>query len=153
MLVRLVAPLSLKDVLHLSFYPVGAGIFAGAAFALVASAVVAALIAVGFIPDIKFDFSQWALGEGLSCNAFDRIVFDCLKERSLLYTIVVAGLGDGYTNLKFPFGYISYIRPTIRTIGNVRFGSLADISSELAMSALPLKADMLSVEIDVRFVP
>ena len=75
--------------------------------------VVAALIAVGFIPDIKFDFSQWALGEGLSRNAFDRIVFDCLKERSLLYTIVVAGLGDGYTNLKFPFGYISYIRPTI----------------------------------------
>ena len=95
LLVRLVEPLSLKDVLHLSFYPIGAGIFAGAAFALVASAVVAALIAVEFIPDIKFDFSQWALGEGLSRNAFDRIVFDCLKERSLLYTIVVAGLVMG----------------------------------------------------------
>ena len=39
--VRLVAPLSFKDVLHLSFYPIGAGVFVGAAFALVASGVVA----------------------------------------------------------------------------------------------------------------
>jgi hypothetical protein len=30
-----------------------------AAFALVASAVVAFLVATGFIPDVKFDFSQW----------------------------------------------------------------------------------------------
>ena len=102
-LIRLVAPFSLKDVLHLLLYPIGAGVFAGAVFALVASAVVAALIAVGFIPDIKFDFSQWG-PEGLSRNAYDRLVIDCLKERSLLYTIVVAGVGDGYTNLKFPFG-------------------------------------------------
>jgi hypothetical protein len=36
-LVRLVAALSLREVLHPSFYPIGAGIFAGAAFALVAS--------------------------------------------------------------------------------------------------------------------
>jgi hypothetical protein len=54
LLVRLVAPLSLKDVLHLSFYPIGAGVFAGAVFALVASAV----IAVGYIPTIKYDFTQ-----------------------------------------------------------------------------------------------
>ena len=38
---------------------------------------------------------------------------DCLKERSLLYIILASGLGDGYTNLKAPFGTISYIRPTI----------------------------------------
>src|SRR5262249_40418494 len=76
LLVRLVAPLSFKDVLHLSFYPVGAGVFAGAAFALTASAVVALLVAVGFIPDIRFDFSQYALAEGLSRNAFDRLVDD-----------------------------------------------------------------------------
>ena len=37
---------------------------------------------------------------------------------------------------------------------DVRIGSLADISERyLAMSALPPKADMLSLGIDVRFVP
>ena len=50
LLVRFVAPLSLKDVLHLSFYPIGAGVFTGAAFALLASAVVGLLVAVGYIP-------------------------------------------------------------------------------------------------------
>ena len=43
LLVRLIAPLSLKDVLHLSLYPLGAGVFAGAALALVASLVVAVI--------------------------------------------------------------------------------------------------------------
>ena len=37
----------------------GAGVFTGAASALVASAVVGLLVAVGYIPEIKFDFSQW----------------------------------------------------------------------------------------------
>jgi hypothetical protein len=31
LLVRFVSPLSFKDVLHLSFYPIGAGVFTGAA--------------------------------------------------------------------------------------------------------------------------
>ena len=35
----------------------------------------------------------------------------------------------------------------------VRYGSLADIASELGMSALPLKADVLIVGINVRYVP
>lgn len=43
--------LSLKELLHLSFYPLGAGVFAGAAFALAASAVVQLLVAVGYISD------------------------------------------------------------------------------------------------------
>jgi hypothetical protein len=111
LLVRLVVPLPFKDVLHLSFYPLGAGIFAGAVFALVASAVVALLVAVGFIPDIKSDFSQWR--EALSLNAYYRVAFDCQKERSLLFTIFAAGIGDGFINLKAPFGNISFIRPTI----------------------------------------
>ena len=59
LLVRLVAPLSFKDVLHLAFYPIGAGVFTGAAFALVASAVVALLVAAGYVPEIKYDFTQW----------------------------------------------------------------------------------------------
>ena len=135
LLVRLVAPLPFKDVLHLSFYPIGAGVFAGAVFALVASAIVALLVAVGFIPDIKFDFSQ--VGEGLSRNAYDRLVTDCLKERSLLYIILASGLGDGYTNLKAPFGTISYIRPTITllylVIAGLIFMALWTVESRLCL--------------------
>ena len=37
LLLRPVAPLSLKNVLHLALFPIGAGVFAGAAFTLVAS--------------------------------------------------------------------------------------------------------------------
>src|SRR5206468_11938605 len=59
LLIRFVAPLSFKDVLHLSFYPIGAAVFAGAAFALVTAAVVALLVAVGYIPQIKHDFTNW----------------------------------------------------------------------------------------------
>jgi hypothetical protein len=55
LLVRLVATLSFKDVLHLSLYPIGAGVFTGAALALMASAVVAALVAVGYLPEIIYD--------------------------------------------------------------------------------------------------
>jgi hypothetical protein len=113
LLVRLVAPLSFKDVLHLSLYPIGAGVFVGAVFALVASAVVRSLVDVGYIPDINHDFSQWGLGEGLSRDAFDSLVSDSLKESSLLYTILAGRLGDGYSNVKYPFGHISNIRPLI----------------------------------------
>ena len=38
---------------------------------------------------------------------------DCLKESSLLYTIVAAGLGDGYSSVKYPFGHVSNIRPIV----------------------------------------
>jgi hypothetical protein len=63
LLARLVATLSFKDVLHLSLYPIGAGVFTGAALALMASAVVAALVAVGYLPDINYDRSQWGGSE------------------------------------------------------------------------------------------
>ena len=39
--------------------------------------------------------------------------YDCLKEKSLGFTIVAEGLGESYTNLKSPFGIIAYLRPTI----------------------------------------
>ena len=38
-------------------------------------------------------------------------------------------------------------------LSNVRYGSLADISGGLGMSALPPKADMLIVGINVCYVP
>jgi len=112
LLVRLVAPLSFKDVLHLSFYPIGAGIFAGAVFALVASAVVALLVATGSIPDIKFDFSQWG-DQQQGMAVFKRVLYDCLKGESLLYTVVASGFQEAYTNLKPPIDDISYLRPLI----------------------------------------
>jgi hypothetical protein len=82
LLVRLVTPLSLKEVLHLSFHPVGAGIFTGAAFALVAAAVVALFVAIGTIPDIKYDFTQWG-GAEQGIAVFKRALDDCLKKESL----------------------------------------------------------------------
>ena len=115
LLVRLVAPLSFKDVLHLSFYPIGTGVFVGAAFALVASAVVRSLVDVGYIPDIRFDFSQW--GEGQQILAvMKRVLYDCLKNESLAFTVVASGLEEAYTNLRPPIDDISYLRPVIAVL-------------------------------------
>lgn len=112
LLVRLVAPLSFKDVLHLSFYPIGAGIFTGAAFALVASAVVGLLVATGYIPEIKYDFTQWRDLEQLTA-VMNRAFHDCVKQESLVYAILATGLQEAYTNLKPPIDSISYLRPII----------------------------------------
>ena len=114
-LVSRVAPLSLKDVLHLSFYPIGAGVFAGAAFALVASAVVGLLVAVGYIADIKYDFTQW----GEERQLFEvnmQALRDCQKEHSLAYTILASGLQEAYEGLKDPFDELSWLRPTITVL-------------------------------------
>ena len=115
LLVRLVAPLSFKDVLQLSFYPIGAGVFVGAAFALVASVAVRSLVDVGYIPDIRFDFSQW--GEEQQMLAVNkRVLYDCLKNESLLFTVVASGLEEAYTNLRPPIDAISYLRPVITVL-------------------------------------
>jgi hypothetical protein len=115
LLVRLVAPLSFKDVLHLSFYPIGAGVFTGAAFALVAAAVVSLLLDVGYIPEIKYDFTQWGKMEQMLAVS-RRAVYDCLKGESLVYTVLVTGLQEAYTNLKPPIDSIAYLRPTIAVL-------------------------------------
>jgi hypothetical protein len=114
LLIRFVAPLSFRDVLHLSLYPVGAGILTGAVFALVASTVVALLVAVGGIPEIKYDFSQWeAAQEG---ELYKRVVRDCLQGESLTYTIVATGLQIAYEDLKSPIDELSYLRPVITVL-------------------------------------
>jgi hypothetical protein len=115
LLVRLVAPLSFKDVLHLSFYPIGAGVFTGAVLALVASAVVALLVDVGFIPEIKFDFTQWGGAEQM-IPVNKRALHDCLKGESLTYTILATGLQAEYNDLKPPIDTISYLRPIITVL-------------------------------------
>jgi hypothetical protein len=115
LLMRFVTALSFRDVVHLSFYPLGAGVFAGAAFALAASAIVALLMATGFIPDIKFDFSQWG-DEQQYAAVFKRVMYDCLKGESLLYTVVASGFQEAYTNLKPPIDTISYLRPLIAVL-------------------------------------
>ena len=112
LVVRLVAPLSFKDVLHLSLYPIGAGVFTGAAAALVASMVVGLLVAVGYIPEIKYDFTQFGgMDQLIAVN--NRALHDCLKAESLLYTILATGMQEAYTGLKPPIDVISYLRPTI----------------------------------------
>ena len=114
-LVSRVAPLSLKDVLHLSFYPIGAGVFAGAVFALVASTVVGLLVSSGYITDIKYDFTQW--GEERQLFAVNmQALRDCQKEQGLAYTILAAGLGEAYTGLKDPLDELSWLRPTIAVL-------------------------------------
>ena len=117
LLVRLVAPISLKDVLHLSFYPIGAGVFAGAAFALVASVVVALLVALGSISEIKYDVTQWGgFDAGPPLALFKRALHDCLKQGSLAYTILSTGLQFEYVALKPSIGEISWVRPIIAVL-------------------------------------
>ncbi len=115
LLVRLVAPLSLKDVLHLSFYPIGAGIFAGAAFTLVASAVVASLVAIGYLPEISFDPTQWG-GPEQMIPVLKLELYDCLKKESLLFTVLASGLQESYSELKPPIDSLSYVRPVITVL-------------------------------------
>jgi hypothetical protein len=106
--------LKLRDVLHLSLYPVGAGVFTGAALTLVASGVVALLVAIGFIPDIKFDFTQWGGQEQLAAIK-QRALDDCLKQESFVFTILAAGLQEAYTQLRPPIDALSYLRPLVVT--------------------------------------
>jgi hypothetical protein len=110
LVVRLVAPLSFKDVLHLSLYPISAGVFTGAAAALVASMVVGLLVAVGYIPGIKYDFTQFGgMDQLIAVN--NRALHDCLKAESLLYTILATGMQEAYTGLKPPIRAVHRIAP------------------------------------------
>ena len=115
LLVRFVAPLSFKDVLHLSLYPIGAGVFTGAALTLVASVIVATLVAVGFIPAISYDPTQWT-GPGQMLQVIRLDFYDCLKGESLLYRVVAAGLQEAYSELKPPIDSLSYVRPVITVL-------------------------------------
>jgi hypothetical protein len=116
LLVRLVAPLSFKDVLHLSLYPIGAGVFTGAALALMASAVVAALVAVGYLPEISYDRSQWGGSEEQMIHVLTLDLRDCLRGESLVYTVLAAGLQAAYSELKPPVDALSYVRPVITVL-------------------------------------
>jgi len=109
LLIGLVTPLSFKDVLHLSFYPIGTGVFVGAAFALLTSAVVRSLVDVGYIPDIRFDFSQWGSEEQITA-VLKRVWIDCVKKESLAFTVFASGFQEAYTNLRPPIDAISYLR-------------------------------------------
>jgi len=115
LLIKIAAPLSLKDVLHLSLYPIGAGVFAGAALTLVASAVIGLLVAVGYIPEIRYDVTQWGGWEQVAAVK-NRVLNDCLKQKSLIVTIMAAGFREAYTNLRPPFGNLSYLRPALTVL-------------------------------------
>jgi hypothetical protein len=109
---KFVAPIPFKDALHLSFYPIGAGIFTGAAFALVASSVVALLLAANFIPDIRYDFTQWGEEEQV-VQGLVMALRECLKSESFVFTLVATGLQEAYSNLRPPIDAIAYVRPII----------------------------------------
>ena len=80
-----------RDVLHLSFYPIGAGVFTGAALVLVAAAVVALLAATGYIHEIRYDFTQWGgLDAGPPLAVYKRALYDCLRKESLAYMVMAA---------------------------------------------------------------
>jgi hypothetical protein len=108
----------LKDVLHLSLYPIGAGVFAGAVFALAVSAVVSLLVAVGYIPDIKydptrwweFDPTQWWKAKDMTAG-IEWTLHECRREESLIYTILATGAQEAYQKLRPPIGSISFLRP------------------------------------------
>jgi hypothetical protein len=114
LLFRLVTPLSFRDVLHLSFYPIGVG---GAALTLVASVVVAILVAVGYLPGIRYDPTQWS-GLGQIDVSLKLYLRDCLKHESPLYAVFAAGLQEAYSHLKSPLDSLSYVRPLSGFAGN-----------------------------------
>jgi hypothetical protein len=91
--IRIVSPLSLKDVLHLSLYPIGAGIFAGAALTLLAAVIIGLLVDVSYIQNIQYDFSQWGNPAQLAAVK-NRVLTDCLKENSLLVRVLAAGFPE-----------------------------------------------------------
>ena len=115
LLIRLVEPLPFKDVLHLTFHPIDAGLFAGAAFTLVVSAVVGFLVAVGYISEIRYDFSQFGDLQQLGAVK-QRVLIDCLKQQSFIVPILAAGFQEAYISLKPPIGQISYLRSAIEVL-------------------------------------
>jgi hypothetical protein len=73
----------------------------------VASAVVALLVAVGVIPEIKYDFTQWETAQEQEVELFKRVVRDCR---------VATGLQAAYEDLKSPIDELSYLRPAITVL-------------------------------------
>ena len=74
------------------------------------------LVAVGYIPDIKIDFTQWGDEETQLFEVNMRVLRDCLKEHSLVYTILTSGLQFSYNDLKEPLDEIGVIRPIITVL-------------------------------------
>jgi hypothetical protein len=82
----------------------------------VASAVVALLVSLGYIPDIKIDYTHWQESEELGVALFKRALHDCLTDRSFIYTVLSSGLQAAYNDLKPPIDALSYLRPVIAVL-------------------------------------
>jgi hypothetical protein len=115
LLLRLVADLTLKDVLHLLMYPGGAAIFAGASLSLVTSAVVVLLVTIGYIPKVSFDFSQWGEGEQMIAVS-NRLLHECQKRQSFIYSVLTSAFQETYGNLKPPIDKLPWLRPVVSLI-------------------------------------
>src|SRR5262249_16247217 len=101
LLLRLVTSLSLKDVVHLSLYPLGAGVFTGTVLAFVASATARLLVTVGYIPEIEVDLTQ-GVGQEQLFAVYKHALYDCLKTQSTAYSFLAAGTQNAYDYLKPP---------------------------------------------------
>jgi hypothetical protein len=114
-LLRLVAALTLKDVLHLLMYSGGAAIFAGASLSLAASAVVVLLVTIGYIPKVSFDYSQSGEVEQMVAVA-KRLLHECQKRQSFIYSVLTAAFQETYANLKPPIDKLPWLRPVVSLI-------------------------------------
>jgi hypothetical protein len=110
-LLRPVARVPFKDVLHVSLYAIGAGVFAGAGLSPVVSGTIALLVAIGYIPDVRIDFSQWDERTAV----VHRALTECLeRERGVIFTALIMGLGEEYSAVKAPIGGpLSYVRTVV----------------------------------------
>jgi hypothetical protein len=81
----------------------------------VAAAVIATLVAAGLIPEIKFDFTQWG-GEQQLAAVKQRVLNDCLKPESFVFTVLAAGLQEAYAQIKPPIDALSFARPAFTVL-------------------------------------
>jgi hypothetical protein len=91
------------------------------------------LVDSGYIPEVKFDLAQWGGQEQVE-GVLKNVLYDCLKQRSLLFTVVAAGFEEPYSKLKAPVDSLSYLRPIITVL------YLAIAACFLASAAEPRKS-------------
>lgn len=109
--VRLFAPISFKDSIHLSLYPIGAGLLTGAVIALLAALVVGIMVAGRLIPSVAVDFDTFDGTTMWWSHVKQQALNDCLIREFAIVKIVAAGLQEPFTRLRDPIGYLSFVRP------------------------------------------
>jgi hypothetical protein len=105
-----------QDVLHLSFHPIGAGIFTGAALALVASGVVALLVAVGYSPKSNMTMRNGMKLISRASLFSNELCTTVINRKASRSGSSRRGLQEPYDNLKPPIDTLSFLRPVITVL-------------------------------------